>query len=41
MYPEMQLNAVFSLYISGALKNQVQHFWEIMLHGKNLRAIEY
>jgi hypothetical protein len=25
----------------GALKNQVQHFWEIMLHGKNLRAIEY
>jgi len=27
--------------IHGALKNQVQHFWEIMLHGKNLRAIEY
>ncbi|EQD40167.1 Transposase IS200-like protein [mine drainage metagenome] len=25
----------------GALKNQVQHFLEIMLHGKNLRAVEY
>jgi len=25
----------------GALKNQVQHFWETMLHGKNLRAVEY
>jgi hypothetical protein len=26
---------------NGALKNQVQHFWETMLHGKNLRAVEY
>jgi hypothetical protein len=25
----------------GALKYQVQHFREIMLHGKNLRAVEY
>lgn len=25
----------------GALKIQVQHLWEIMLHGKNLRAVEY
>jgi hypothetical protein len=27
--------------MNGALKNQVQHFWETMLHGKNLRAVEY
>jgi len=27
--------------IAGALKNQVQHFWEKMLHGKNLQAVEY
>ena len=25
----------------GALKNQVQHFSERMLHGKNLQSIEY
>jgi hypothetical protein len=25
----------------GALKNQVQHFWEKMLHGKILHAVEY
>ena len=25
----------------GALKYQVQHFWEKMLHGKNLHAVEY
>ncbi|KAF0205992.1 MAG: hypothetical protein FD173_582 [Gallionellaceae bacterium] len=24
----------------GALKNQVQHFWEKMLHGKNIQAVE-
>ena len=27
--------------ILGALNYQVQHFWEIMLHGKNLPAVEY
>jgi glycosyltransferase involved in cell wall biosynthesis len=32
---------VYRKYKSGALKNQVQHFWEIMLHGKKLRAVEY
>jgi len=25
----------------GALKNQVQHLWERMLHGKNLQSVEY
>jgi hypothetical protein len=25
----------------GALKNQVQHLWERMLHEKNLQAFEY
>ena len=29
------------IYRQGALKNQVQHFWEKMLHGKNLPAVEY
>ena len=24
----------------GALKYQVQHFWEKMLHGNNLHAVE-
>jgi hypothetical protein len=28
-------------FIVGALKNQVQHFSERMLHGKNLQSIEY
>ena len=28
------------LLTGGALKNQVQHFWEKMLHGKHLHAVE-
>ncbi|KAF0200789.1 MAG: hypothetical protein FD173_2232 [Gallionellaceae bacterium] len=28
------------LRMRGALKNQVQHFWEKMLHGKNIQAVE-
>jgi len=29
------------LFRMGALKDQVQHLWEIMLHGKNLWSVEY
>jgi len=33
-------NDAYKIYL-GALKNQVQHFSERMLHGKNLQSIEY
>ena len=29
------------LTLQGALKTQVQRFWEKMLHGKKLQAIEH
>jgi LysR family transcriptional activator for leuABCD operon len=35
------LGKLRALFNDGALKNQVQHFSERMLHGKNLQSIEY
>ena len=43
-YQELSAQAVIERLPAesrGALKNQVQHLWEIMLHGKNLPAVEY
>ena len=28
------------MFYEGALKNQVQHFWEKMLHGKTVQTLE-
>lgn len=38
---EQKFAKLLNLSLPGALKNQVQHFWEKMLHGKNLPAVEY
>ena len=39
MYPKFRRRALADELL-GALKNQVQHFSERMLHGKNLQSVE-
>ena len=36
-----EISVGYQFFYLGALKNQVQHLWEKMLHGKTLRSVGY